>query len=359
MTEKTIVVDGSLGEGGGQVLRTALTLAALTGRTTQVENIRSGRRNPGLRPQHLTAVHAAAAICDAQLEGAQLESQSLRFAPGGPIRAGEYTFDVEQVAERGSAGSVGLVLQTVLLPLALTSRDSELTLRGGTHVKWAPSIDYVRDVYLPTLAGMGPWTELELVTWGFYPTGGGEVEVRIRGRGGPISPIQLTERGSLERIWGRGVVTNLPSHIPQRMVNRARNLLEDAGLEADLEARREGSRGPGAGIFLSAQYEGARAGFTAYGRKGLPAEKVAQKACQALLDYHHAEAPTDPHLADQMVLPMALAAGTSRLVTTEVTGHLLTNLQVTQQFLPLEVELKGERGMPGTVTIKGMGWTND
>jgi len=349
-----VVIDGSAGEGGGQVLRTALTLSVLTGQPVEIDNIRAGRPKPGLRPQHLTGVRAAAAICGAEVEGAELDSRSLRFAPRGPARPGQYTFDVAQIAGQGSAGAVGLVLQTMLLPLALANGTSRLTLRGGTHVPWAPSVDYLKEVFLPAVARMGIRAGIELVAWGFYPVGGGEVRMRIEGRSGPLAPLHLTERGPLRRVWGYGVAANLPSHIPQRIANRAHNVLRGAGLPADVQARRVRSAGPGAAIFLFAEYEGISAGFAAYGRKGLPSDKVAQAACDELLAHHRSGAPVGPHLADQLVLPAALAQGTTIFVTSAVTDHLLTNLSVVQAFLPIEARVEGEKGAPGKITIQGV-----
>ncbi len=348
-----LVIDGSHGEGGGQVLRTALTLAILTGRPVRIERIRAGRRKPGLRPQHLTGVRAAGAVCEARLEGDDLDSQTLTFVPGGPARPGEYTFDVAEVARGGSAGSVSLVLQTLLLPLALAGGESRLTLRGGTHVDWSPPVSYLEHVFLPILARMGVHAEIDLVRWGFYPAGGGEIRVHIAGREGPLSPILLTERGALRRVRGMAVVTNLPAHIPQRMADRAHNLLAEAGLRAQIEPRRLRGVGPGAGIFLFAEYEHATAGFTAYGRKGLPAERVAEGACRDLLAHHRSSAPADPHLADQLVLPMALAEGESRVHTSQVSRHLLTNVWVVRQFLNRDICVAGEPGAAGAVIAEG------
>lgn len=355
-TEKMVIIDGSHGEGGGQILRTALTLAVLTERPTRIENIRAGRGQPGLRPQHLTAVRAAAAVCDAELEGDALGSETIVLVPSGAIRPGEYVFDVTEAAEGGSAGSVGLILQTVLLPLALTDGESHVELRGGTHVAWAPSASYVEHVFLPTLERMGVAVEIELGQWGFYPVGGGTVHVRVPGRGGSLRPVTLTERGEAKRIWGIAAVTNLPSHIPQRMANRARNVLAEHELKAKIEPRRLRGAGPGAGIFLFAEYERAIAGFTAYGRKGLPAEHVAEAACEDLLTHHRSGAPVDPHLADQLVLPMALSHGESRLVTSEVTEHLLTNVWAVRQFLDSHLRVEGERGEVGTLIVQGEGY---
>jgi len=334
-----MVIDGSHGEGGGQVLRTALTLATITGESIRIEHIRAGRETPGLGPQHLTAVRAAAAVCGAGVEGDALGSQTLTFTPGGPANPGTYTFDVAQVAQRGSAGSVSLVLQTILLPLALVSGESYVTLRGGTHVPWSPSASYVAHVFLPLLRRMGIHARLDLVRWGFYPAGGGEIRVQIQGREGPLHPITLTDAAELQRVWGIAAVTNLPSHIPQRMANRARNALLEAGVSGQIDARRLRGDGPGAGIFLFAEHlsapsgEPATAGFTAYGRKGLPSERVAEAACEDLLVHRRSRAPVDPYVVDQLVLPMALAKGQSRVVTARVSQHLLTNIWVVRQFL--------------------------
>jgi len=260
---------------------------------------------------------------------------------------------VAEAARGGSAGSVGLVLQTVLLPLVLAGGESFLTLRGGMHVAWAPSVSYLERVFLPVLVQMGARVEIELARWGFYPAGGGEARVRIAGREGALSPVQLAERGEVCRLWGEAVVTNLPAHIPQRMAARASNLLAEAGLQAQVEPRRLRGAGPGAGIFIFAQYAHAIAGFTAYGRQGLPAEQVAEMACEELLAHHRSGAPVDPYLADQLVLPMALAEGESRLVTSRVSHHLLTNVWVVRQFLARELIVEGKVGAPGALLVKG------
>jgi RNA 3'-terminal phosphate cyclase (ATP) len=360
-----VVIDGSYGEGGGQVLRTALTLAALTGRTMRIERIRAGRRKPGLRPQHLTAVRAAAAVCEARLEGDGLGSQTLTFAPAGPPSPGQYSFDVATAAQGGSAGSVGLVLQAVLLPLALAGGDSHLTLRGGTHVPWAPPVPYLEHVFLPVLARMGVRAQIELVRWGFYPAGGGEIRVQISGHEGPLHPIVLAERKELQRVWGTAAVMNLPAHIPQRMAARSRNVLADAGLQARVEPRRLRGAGPGAGIFLFAEYTASpggdtvTVGFTAYGRKGLPAERVAEAACEELLAHHRSGGAADPHLADQLVLPMALAEGESRLRTSQISQHLLTNVWVVRRFLARDVRVEGELGTSGTLVVATQGGARD
>jgi RNA 3'-terminal phosphate cyclase (ATP) len=353
-----VTIDGSHGEGGGQVVRTTLALSAITGQPTRIENIRARRKNPGLRPQHLTAVRAAAAVCRAQLEGDHLGSQTLSFTPTHSPCPGEYSFDVADASQGGSAGSVGLVFQTVILPLAMAgsggpSPESRLVIRGGTHVRWAPPVPYLQHVFLPAVSKIGIDATIELTRWGFYPVGGGEIVAKITGGIQSLRPIHMTTRGSLLRVWGTAAVANLPAHIPQRMANRARNLLARAGLQSSVETSRLRGAGPGASIFLWAEYEHTRAGFTAYGQKGLPAEQVAEAACEELLEYHDSEAPVDPYLADQMILPMAMTEGESQVTTSRVTQHLLTNVWVVQQFLSLDISIQGELGARGIVVAKG------
>lgn len=326
-----IQIDGSYGEGGGQILRTSLSLAAITGEPIRIDCIRAGRQKPGLAAQHLTAVRAAAAICQAKLRGDELGSMTLEFIPSGSTQAGRYTFDVTEAREGGSAGAVTLVLQTILLPLALAAGDSEVTLRGGTHVTFSPSFTYIEQVYLPMLNPMGVQAEVRLRAWGWYPQGGGEVELRVSG-GSKLSGFNLLERGDLRQVRGMAVVTELPSHIPQRMASRAENLLRQADLRAHVQPLRERGVAPGAGIFLTAEYENSRAGFSALGRVGLPAERVAEMACEEMLGFHKNGAPVDVHLADQLLLPAALALEASQYRVAEISTHLTTNAWVIEQF---------------------------
>jgi RNA 3'-terminal phosphate cyclase (ATP) len=328
-----IHIDGSYGEGGGQVVRTSLALAVLTGQPVRITCIRAGRSQPGLAPQHLTAVRAAASICGALVRGDAIGSQELQFHPGSAPQPGSFCWDVAETAGKGSAGSVGLVFQTVFLPLALAAGSSEIVLRGGTHVAWSPHVSYLEQVYLPALACCDLKAVLNLKAWGFYPVGGGELVVHIDPQGTETRPLSLTERAPLRRIWGTAAVSNLPSHIPQRMANRAMNVLAEKGLKAHVEAKHVRAKGPGVGIFLFTEDEnGMRAGFTAYGRKGLPAEHVAEAACEELLVYYRSGAPVDSHLADQLVLPLAFASGMSRFTTSQVTEHLRTNMWVVERF---------------------------
>ncbi|MBD1906479.1 RNA 3'-terminal phosphate cyclase [Funiculus sociatus GB2-A5] len=326
-----IYIDGSYGEGGGQVLRTSLSLATITGQPIRIERIRAGRKKPGLAAQHLTGVRAAAAICNAQVQGDELGSTNLEFTPSSSVQAGKYTFDVSDAREGRSAGAVTLVLQTILLPLALARGDSQIILRGGTHVAYSPSLSYIEQVYLPILKRMGVQAEVRLHRWGWYPQGGGEVELHVSG-GSTLTSINLLERGQLQEVRGLAVVTQLPSHIPQRMASRAENLLHEAHLKATVRPLRERGVAPGAGIFLTAEYEDSLAGFGALGRLGLPADKVAEIACQELLNFHKTNAPVEEHLADQLLLPTALGSETSQYRVAEISTHLTTNAWVIHQF---------------------------
>jgi RNA 3'-terminal phosphate cyclase (ATP) len=346
-----LTIDGSYGEGGGQILRSTLTLAAVTGRAVRVIKIRANRSNPGLHPQHLTAVRAAAAICNADLEGDALDSQVLTFVPQSPPQAGDYAFDVTEVAGRGSAGSVTLVLQTVLLPLALAVGKSTLTLRGGTAVPMSPPVPFIEKVYIPTLFELGVRARIDHRLWGFYPKGGGELVAEISGgvdlRGRVFGP-----RGTLDRVEGLAFAAHLPSHIPQRMTNRARSLLRDAEMASRIEPRHVPSPGTGTGLFLCSRYDPLPAGFLMLGRRGLPSEEVAEIACKGLFAHHETGTVADMHLADQLVLPFALAEGPSYVSVSKVTRHLRTNVWVAHQFGFDDLRLDGEMNETGVLSMR-------
>lgn len=332
-------IDGSYGEGGGQILRTSLSLAAITGKAITIDNIRAGRKNPGLAAQHLTGVRAAAAICNAGVQGDRLNSTRLEFIPGGAVQPGQYSFDVGEARQGGSAGAVNLVLQTILLPLALGYADSHITLRGGTHLIMSPSYHYVEQVYLPMLRRMGVEAQAQLKAWGWYPIGRGEVQLSISGNA-RLASINLLECGNLQQVRGLAVVTQLPAHIPQRMASRAENILREAGLKSAIATLRARAVAAGAGIFLTAEYEHSLAGFGALGKLGIASEKVAEIACEELLQFHHTGAPVDEHLADQLLLPAALAASKSEYRVADVSLHLRTNAWVIEQFGLAQVTVK-------------------
>ncbi|MBD1862866.1 MULTISPECIES: RNA 3'-terminal phosphate cyclase [Trichocoleus] len=325
-------IDGSYGEGGGQILRTSLSLAAITGQPIRIDRIRAGRKKPGLAIQHLTAVRAAAEICRAELVGDAVGSTTLEFRPTASPQPGQYKFDVAETTGAGSAGAIALILQTILLPLALSPGDSHVMLRGGTHVAWSPPITYIEQVYLPTVQQMGVQAQMQLQAWGWYPQGNGEVALEITGSQTPLQGIEVLERGKLKQVQGLAVVTELPAHIPQRMASRAYNLLQQAQLQSDVQPLRAKGIAPGAGMFLTAEYQHIRAGFSAIGKVGLAAEKVAEMAVQEFLAFQATDAPIDVHLADQLLLPAALATELSQYRVAEVSLHLTTNAWVIEQF---------------------------
>jgi RNA 3'-terminal phosphate cyclase (ATP) len=352
--EDMLTIDGSYGEGGGQVLRTSLALSAITGQPVRIEQIRAGRRKPGLRPQHLTAVRALAKVCDAGLEGARLNGEVLTFVPQTRPRAGIYTFDVAQVAKGGSAGSVTLLFQAVLLPLALAEGSSQLTLRGGTHVAWSPPFDYLKRVYLPTVARTGIQAKVSIRKWGWYPIGGGEIRATVQGRSGAApGSLTLDQRGKLLRVRGLSASSNLPKHIRMRQERAALQGLRSHGVNARVDVMDARSKGQGTLVFVWAEFEKVLAGFTALGERGKPAERVAEEAVQGLLAFLPSDGALDEHLADQMVLPLALAKGVSHFTTTAVTAHLLTNAWVVNRFFPDSVCIEGSEGRPGACTIAG------
>ncbi|MCK4776714.1 MAG: RNA 3'-terminal phosphate cyclase [Candidatus Krumholzibacteria bacterium] len=352
--DTVIEIDGSYGEGGGQVLRTALALSALTGKGTRVTNIRAGRSKPGLAPQHLTCLLAFAEVCDAAVEGAKIGSTEIAFEPAVKARPGEYTFDVSDVSKWGSAGSVTLITQALLAPLSLAAGPSRLTLKGGTHVPWSPPYDFVSDVYLPALSRMGIAAECRLVSWGFYPAGGGRISVDIEPTTS-VAPLVIPERGELKGIHGRALACNLPSRVAMLMANRARNLLSEIDAPCQVVPERVRGKGPGACLFLHVEYENVVVGFSALGERGKPSEKVAEEACRELIEHDENGAPITPRLADQLLLPAALASGRTEFQTSCVTAHLLTAAWVVRQFLPAHIDIEGAEGSPGNVVIEGVG----
>lgn len=337
-----LVLDGSFGEGGGQIVRTSVSLAALTGKSIRLENIRAGRPKPGLRPQHLTAVRALAQITRAALTGDELGSTSLTFSPQG-IFPGTYLFDVAETTS--SAGSVSLVAQTVLPVLLFAQAPSSLLIKGGTHVPWSPPAHYLAEIFLPALQQMGVAADLAIRQWGFYPQGGGEIQLQVNSVR-QLQAVEWTTPPNLTDFQGLSAAANLPHHVMRRQSQSLRD-----HLPGPLTIREEHapSRGQGSFVFL----KGPHAGFSALGAKGKPAEHVACEAAQALTTFLASNTGVDCHLADQIVLYVALASGSSRFTTETVTSHLLTNIWVIEQFLEVKFDLQGRLHEPGVVRLKG------
>ncbi len=344
-------IDGSRGEGGGQVLRTCLSLAALTKRPFRLTRIRAGRKKPGLRPQHLTAVRAVADLCRAQVGGAKINATTLEFYPAASPRGGSYTFDVSDAAQGGSAGSVSLVFQAVIWPLLFADGPAQLTLRGGTHVPFSPPFHYVAEVAQPAFARLGATFALSLRAWGWFPAGGGEISADIT----PVSRLRAVDFAPVpaERVFGVSAVTNLPAHIPNRMARRSHNLLQQRGLPAKIEEIRARGAGPGAGLVLWVP----GAGCTSLGRKGLPADKVAETAVAQLAAFVDNRAAVDRYLADQLLLPLALAQGQGSYTTDTLTQHTLTNADLLRHWLGVDIDIRGDLGAAARVTVTGINLT--
>jgi RNA 3'-terminal phosphate cyclase (ATP) len=323
-----IRIDGSFGEGGGQIIRSAVSLAAVTGTPVEISNVRANRSKPGLQPQHLAAVIAAAEICGAKPLGVRVGSTSFTFEPIHEVAPSDYLFEI------GTAGSATLVAQTVLLPLALTGKQSRFVVTGGTHNPMAPCSDYLEHVYAPALRLMGIGIQVSSPRAGFYPKGGGEVEVEVTGSP-QLFPIRRMERGKLQRL--EGIVTT--ARLPDSLFNRARRVLEDRLPEIGVRYEQKESNGPGAAVMILAEHDGGRAGFTGLGELKKPMELVAEEAIAQYEAWANGGAATDEHLADQLVLPALFADGESSWTTSEATEHLRTVLWLANQFIPIEYEI--------------------
>jgi RNA 3'-terminal phosphate cyclase (ATP) len=344
MASELLTIDGSIGEGGGQVLRTSLALSCILGRPVDMKNIRAGRRKPGLMAQHVTGVRAAAKISRARVTGDEFGSRTLRFEPR-EIKAGEYEFDVKDV--RASAGSVGLVFQTVFVPLAHAGRESRLTLRGGTHVAWAPPANFIANVFLPAAFLFGYRASYHVRAAGFYPKGGGEVECRIMRRKEPAAAVNLEERPETAQVTVQSILSNLPRHIGERETKTARDELRKMGIDPKEQIIEHPSPGEGNAFSILVEFGTHNAGFTVFGERGKRAEQVAREAAEDFRMFWDSGAALDKHLADQLILLMNPG---SSFTTCEVTQHLATNIAIVETFLPNRFKLEGEIGRPGKVT---------
>lgn len=327
-----INIDGSFGEGGGQILRTSLSLALITGEPFRIERIRAKRKNPGLLRQHLTSVMAAARVGSARVEGADAGSQELTFLPQ-TLTGGHYEFSI------GTAGSTTLVLQTILVPLLVAREPSTIVLEGGTHNSAAPSFDFLTRSFLPLVARMGARVEAALERPGFYPAGGGRIVVTIE-PAPALAPLELLERGELVARRARAVVANLPWDIAKREIDVVR---EKTGWpEESLHAHTiSGSLGPGNVLTLEVESEHVTEVVTGFGRRGVRAEEVAAEAVEEMQRYLASNAAAGEHLADQLLLPMAVGGG-GAFTTVHATPHTTTNAEVIRRFTGRDVRFEDE-----------------
>ena len=346
VSSRLVTLDGSHGEGGGQILRTALSLSLLTGKPFRITRIRANREKPGLRPQHLTAVQAAAALGRAEVRGAAVGARELTFHPAS-YEPRDLTIDI------GTAGSTSLVLQTLHLPLAIRATDPvRVMLTGGTFNPKAPAFPFLETTWRAHLAAMGFPIALTMPEAGFHPRGGGRLDAWIEP--GKPRALHRATRGPLRRIHGVAGVANLRPDIAERMRARAIARLAEHGLTAEITLADWRSPGQGAAIALCVEHEGiAPATFVGLGERGKPSEVVADEAVMELLAFESVDqGAVDPHSADQIVLPLALAPGQSNYTVTEITDHLRTNVATIQAFLDREITIEEPtEGRPGWVAI--------
>ena len=341
-----ITIDGSQGEGGGQIVRSSLALSLVTGKPITIEKIRAKRSRPGLMRQHLTAFLAAAEIGNADVEGDSIGSSKVAFHPH-ELLPGDYTFNI------GTAGSTMLVLQTVLPALMVADGTSTIVLEGGTHNPFAPPFDFLQRSYAPLVERLGPRIEMTLERPGFYPAGGGRAVVAIK-PARQLNSLNLVERGDLIRRSVRATVSNLPRQIGERECRRVINRLDwdhDCGTVDEFQK----ARGPGNALIVEIESQHVTEVFTSFGEKGRPAEAVAEKCVKQVRRYLKGDAPVGEYLADQLILPLAIGAsqgtGGGRFRTLSLSDHSTTHLEVVQRFLDIRVEVEEKNHDDAIVSI--------
>jgi RNA 3'-phosphate cyclase len=319
-----IEIDGSYGEGGGQVLRTAVAMSAVTQQPTKVLNIRAKRPSPGLAPSHIVSVEAVAQIADAEVDGLFPGSKEVVFRPHQLI-GGDFEFDV------GTAGSISLVLQACLIPAALSKRTVRLDIKGGTDVRWSPPIDYLRFVSLPMLNMLGVSCDLEVFERGFYPEGGGHVAVEVS-PASRLNSLQLSSAGNVLAIDGIAFAQNLPEHVVSRTKHAAiKRLIDTPSVKIESDLRK--GRSTGAGIVLAARCENAILGDSMLGERGVRAERLGEDCAANLTETIRSGATVDEHMLDQILPFLALAEGESIVLAEEMTQHAETNMRIIERFL--------------------------
>ncbi len=360
MSDLSIVIDGSAGEGGGQILRTALALAAITGKAFAIHRIRGNRIKPGLRPQHREAARAIARLCDAELSGAEVGSSRLEFRPRRRAEPGEYLFDI------GTAGSTPLLLQTLCYPLALAPKPSRLTLRGGTHQLYSPTFHYLALCWAPAVARLGFKVGLELQAAGFYPEGGGEFTAAIE-PAHPMPPLDLRHRGTLLEVEVVSMVAGLGFEVAERQAARALKRLRDMGINGEAQCVPVPSHlSRGSHVLVVSSFERTRAAHGAIGERGQSPETIADEALSPLGSFLAGGAAVDRHLGDQLLLPAALAAAhlvaappgivpTTRFRVAAVTKHLTTSAAIIRRFLDVEIAVIGREEEEGEVRVQPPG----
>ncbi|MBN1501872.1 MAG: RNA 3'-terminal phosphate cyclase [Spirochaetes bacterium] len=335
-----ITIDGSFGEGGGQIIRSCLGLSLLTGKEFKINNIRAGREKPGLLRQHLTAANAAVSLSDADVYGNELGSRELYFKPG-KVKPGTYKFSV------GTAGSLTLVLQTILPALLTAGQESVITLEGGTHNSFAPSFDFLENSFFKILKNMGVAIESEIEQYGFYPAGGGRAVIRINSVP-DLKPLFLTERKKILKISATAVFSRISAEIAKKELNIVKGKFN---LESsDCRVREVNSPGPGNVLLLEMESETVTEVITSFGEKNISSEKVAENAVSEAEKYIKAEVPVGEHLADQLIIPICMA-GKGAFRTMKPSLHTLTNIEVVKKFIDISIQVTEVNGKEWEIKI--------
>ena len=349
-----IEIDGSYGEGGGQILRTAVSLSALTMKPIRITNIRSGRPKPGLKRQHIAGIELTGMLVNATIKGLDLGSTTIEFTPYERC-SGTFNYDV------GTAGSISLVLQAVLPPAVLSSEPIILNLQGGTDVKWSPPVDYMNNVFTHTIARMGPKIRINQKKRGHYPRGGGKVSCEVVPVD-EIRPLDQVKFGQVMKVSGISHCVRLPDHIADRQAASAEDLIQKRlGIESEIvrESYQKGDDphlSPGSGIVIWAEDErGIRIGSDMLGERGKSAEKVGNSAASNLVGEISSKMAIDSHLCDMLIPYLAFASGKSRIGVSKITSHLTTNIWATEHILGIQLNLEGESNKSGVLSIKGAG----
>jgi len=352
-----ILIDGSFGEGGGQIFRTALAYSAIVQKPVKIINIRAKRKNPGLRPQHLSALEALAVITKAKIRGGFIGSKEVYFEPQG-IYGGKFTIDPK------TAGSISLIIQAILPSLLFADKDSQVIIKGGTDVPFAPPIDTIKFVFIPLLWRLSADIKIEVKRRGHYPRGGGIVYLEVKPIKKPLKPIKLMEQGTIEKILGISHCVKLPKHVSERQAKSASEVLMQNGyenLEISIEwypPEKDPHLGPGSGIVLWAKTNtNALLVGDELGKRGIPAEIVGKNAAIELIKQIEGGGAVDVHNTDQLIPYMALADGISEISSSEISLHTLTAIYVAEKVLNARFNVeKGSEHKPSKITVKGIGY---
>ena len=351
-----IRIPGDMLEGGGQILRTSIALAALLVKEIEIDNIRGKRSPPGLKAQHITGVKAVATVSGAIVKGLAIESTTLRFTPSKRM-VGDFQFNI------GTAGSISLVLQALMPAVAFSQESSQITVVGGTDVRWSPPIDYMRLVLLPLLRKMGYLASIDVERRGHYPKGGGVTNFKNTSVDS-LRPLVLVDRGTITCVRGCSHCSNLPCHVAERQVSAASQVLHkkslgDVQIDVECNSHKTNPRfSPGSGITLSADTSsGTRIGADALGEKGKPAEKVGKEAADQLMEDLESGMALDRHMADIIIPYLAVAKGSSTITVSRLTLHTITNMKVTEMLTDVSFNVEGKLGFPAKISVEGIGFT--